>query len=263
MLKIKNNLKVSIIQSNIVWLDRKTNIETYSDLIEKLNSSDIVFLPEMFDTGFYIEPHKLEKSKKNITLEWMKKISSENNISIGGSTIIEENNKFFNRFLFVKPNNTVEFYNKRHLFKHAGELKEYSSGKSNKIVQFDNWKIKLQICYDLRFPVWSRNTEDYHILVYVANWPKSRINQWKSLLIARAIENQAYTFGINRIGIDGNGFDYPGKSLIINPKGEIVYEAKENQQDIFTTELNFENLMKIREKFPVLDDREIFEVKNK
>ena len=162
----------------------------------------------------------------------------------------------------------MEFYNKRHLFKHAGEKNEFSRGDSNKIVSFDTstgsaaqkWKINLQICYDLRFPVWSRNTSDYHILVYVANWPKSRIDQWKALLNARAIENQSYVFGVNRIGTDGNGFNYPGKSLIISPKGEIIYEAKENEEDIYTAELDFDYLMKIRRNFPVLDDRDGFEV---
>ena len=251
-------LHISIIQSDIIWLERKKNLKTYSELINKLKKTDIVFLPEMFDTGFYIEPHKLDISDKNMTLEWMKQLSEEKNISIGGSTIINENNKFYNRFLFVKPDNSIDFYDKHHLFKLAGELNEYSGGNTNTIINYDNWKIKIQICYDLRFPVWSRNTEDYHILVYVANWPSSRIKQWKSLLIARAIENQSYTFGINRIGVDGNGFEYSGKSIIIDPKGEIIYEAKKNQEDIYTAILNYENILKIRQKFPVLNDRDNF-----
>jgi omega-amidase len=267
---MKEKLRISIIQSDIVWLDRKKNLETYSKSISKITNTDIVFLPEMFDTGFYITPHKLNKNEKNFSIDWMKKTAFEKNISIGGSTIIEENNKFHNRFLFVNSDKSIEFYNKRHLFKHAGELNEFEAGNSNKIVSFDasagsatqKWKINLLICYDLRFPVWSRNTSDYHILVYVANWPKSRIDQWKALLIARAIENQSYVFGVNRIGTDGNGFNYPGKSLIISPKGEIIYEAKENEEDIYTAELDFDYLMKIRRNFPVLEDREEFKFVN-
>lgn len=265
---MNKKLKISIIQSDIVWLDRQKNLEIYSKLISKLANTDIVFLPEMFDTGFFIEPNKLDKKEKDVAIEWLKNISSNENIAIGGSTIVEENGKYYNRFIFANPNKPIEFYNKRHLFRLAGELNEFESGNYNKIVEFENsvssstqkWKINLQICYDLRFPVWSRNVSDYHILVYVANWPKSRIDQWKALLIARAIENQSYVFGVNRIGIDGNGFNYPGKSLIISPKGEIIYEAKENGEDIYTAELDFDYLMKIRRNFPVLDDRDEFEI---
>ena len=255
---MKNILKISIIQSDIAWLNKQKNLEMYSDLINKIESTNIVFLPEMFDTGFYIEPNKLNKTEKNRTLEWMKKTSSNKNISIGGSSIIDEDNKFYNRFFFVKPDKSVEFYNKRHLFKHAGELNEYSRGNSNTIVILDNWRIDLQICYDLRFPVWSRNRNDYDLLIYLANWPERRNDAWKTLLKARAIENQAYVIGVNRVGNDGNNINYPGKSLIINPKGEIIYEAKENEQDIYTVELDFENLMKIRQKFPVLEDKDEF-----
>ncbi|MBN2891837.1 MAG: amidohydrolase [Bacteroidales bacterium] len=257
---MKKTLNISLIQSNIQWLERQKNLDYLTSKISEIQNTDIVFLPEMFDTGFYIEPHKLEKSEEYLSYNWLRNSAINKKISIGGSTIFNENGKFYNRFLLANPDGNVDFYNKRHLFKHAGELNEYLAGNEQKIVEFDNWRIKLLVCYDLRFPVWARNTENYHILVYVANWPTSRIEQWKSLLIARAIENQAYTIGVNRIGEDGNGFVYPGKSLIISPKGEIMYEAKELEEDIYTAELDFEYLQNIRSKFPVLEDMDEFEI---
>lgn len=257
---MKKKLKVTIIQSDVIWLEREKNLDLYSKFLDKISDSDIIFFPEFFDTGFYVEPSKLDANEDNKTINWLKQNANKRNFSIGASTAIREDGKFYNRFIIAHPDDKVDYYNKRHLFKHAGELNEYSPGLVQKTFNIDNWKIKPLVCYDLRFPVWARNTENYHILTYIANWPTSRIEQWKALLIARAIENQCYTIGVNRVGEDGNGFDYPGKSLIISPKGDIIYEAKNLDVDIFTAELDFDYLQNIRTKFPVLEDIDDFKI---
>lgn len=181
-------------------------------------------------------------------------------IALAGSSLIRTQKGYKNRFLFCAPNKDIEFYDKRHLFSMAGENKFIQKGTENKIVEYKNWKINLQICYDLRFPVWSRNTSAYDLIIYVANWPQSRIKQWKALLIARAIENQAFVVGVNRIGKDGNGFSYSGNSLIINYNGDIIFEAPQNKTATQRIELNLEEMLNARKKFPVLGDADNFKI---
>lgn len=258
---MKKNIKISIIQSDIAWNDKKQNLYFFSNLINSIPETDLIILPELFDTAFVTDINILDKSNNEMTLDWMKQIAKNKQTTIAGSTYYKENNLFYNRFFFAKNNSEIDFYDKRHLFSIANENNITTQGKKRKIINLYNFKILPLVCYDLRFPVWSRNKNDYDLLIYVANWPTSRINQWKSLLIARAIENQCYTIGVNRIGKDGNGFEYCGNSLIVSPIGEIIYQAKTNEQDIFTTELDLEYLINIRNKFPVLIDGDNFEIK--
>ncbi len=257
---MKGKLLVSVFQSDVVWCNRQKNIQIFENKLKNIKNSDIIILPEMFDTGFCIEPHKIAGENGQETLYWMKSFALNSNISICGSLIFKENERFLNRFYFVTPQQDVFYYDKRHLFGYGGEKNEFSAGNKHTLITFSDWQIFPLICYDLRFPVWARNIHNYNLLIYVANWPDSRIEQWKSLLIARAIENQTYTIGVNRIGTDGNGFVYPGKSLAVNPKGEILYEAKDSEEDLFTVELDLDFLKVLRQKFPVLNDRDEFKV---
>lgn len=258
---MKEFLKFSIAQTNILWNDKISNLERYKVILDNFNDTDIVIFPELFDTGFVTDVNILNIEQNNLTKNWLLNEAVARGFSIGATSIFNENNKFFNRFFFVNPDGTLDYYDKKHLFSIAGEDEFISYGNKRTIVKKDNWRINLLVCYDLRFPVWARNKNDYHILIYPANWPDSRIEQWKALLVARAIENQAYVVGVNRIGIDFHGFKYPGKSLIISPKGEIIYEAKVNEEDLFTTTFDFNYLTSLRKKFPVLNDADKFELK--
>ncbi len=195
------------------------------------------------------------------TLHWMKERSAEQNIILVGSLIIEENNQYFNRLIWLQPNGKIEHYDKRHLFAFGKEDEHYSAGKKRLIVSVNNWKINLQVCYDLRFPVWARRTEDaeYDVLLYVANWPERRIHAWKSLLVARAIENQCYVVAVNRVGKDGNDIYHNGCSMVIGPLGDILYQ-KEHDEDVFTITLQKNVLEEVRSKFPFWKDADKFEI---
>ncbi len=257
---MKDFIKISTFQYDIKWNDKISNINLIEDAFGTLPETDFVILPELFDTGFVTDVNILNETENNYTKSWLIETAAKFNFAIGGSSIYNENGKYFNRFFVAKPDNSLDFYDKKHLFAIAGEDKYISTGNFQKIINIDNWRVKLLVCYDLRFPVWARNNNDYDILVYVANWPIGRIEQWKALLIARAIENQAYTIGVNRIGTDAHGFNYPGKSLVVSPKGEVLYEAKENQQHINTITLDYNYLQKLRQKFPVLKDADRFTI---
>ncbi len=253
------SLKISLIQFDIAWQKKEENLSLLTEKIKKLDTQVIV-LPEMFNTGFNILPHNLAENSDGITFRWMKNIAAETGSAICGSIIWQEKQKFYNRFIFMQPNGNWAYYDKRHSFSMAEENKYFSPGNTRVVINYNGWKIKPLICYDLRFPVWARNTEDYDLLIYVANWPSSRIDQWEKLLMARSIENQAYVVAVNRIGIDGNNFHYSGKSMVLSPKGEIIYLAPENSLAIYTIELDKEVLMKMRKKFPVLKDRDDFNI---
>ncbi|NEW80406.1 MAG: amidohydrolase, partial [Gelidibacter sp.] len=207
------NLKIAMLQAELVWhnveLNRKNFLEKINQIKEQV---DLIILPEMFTTGFSMHPQKIGDTMNGETVNWMRKIASEKDTAIAGSVIIFENNNFYNRFLFVHPSGEINFYDKRHLFTLAGEDKVYESGKEKLIVNYKGWKICPLVCYDLRFPVWARNVEDYDLLIYVANWPKIRIAAWDTLLKARAIENMCYTVGVNRVGVDANNYEYNGHS---------------------------------------------------
>jgi len=217
-----NQLRVSIIQSNLIWEEAEANRSHFEKELEMLPETDLVVLPEMFTTGFTMNAKGNAEAVNGSTFLWMKSLAIKHQFAITGSIIIEEKGNFYNRLLFVKPDGSVYNYDKRHTFTLAGEDKVYTSGKNKLIVEYKGWKICPLICYDLRFPVWIRNAENYDLLVFVANWPERRIAAWDVLLRARAIENMAYCIGVNRVGKDGNGHVYKGHSAAYDVLGEKV-----------------------------------------
>jgi predicted amidohydrolase len=257
---MQNNLQIVIIQADLVWGNAKKNKEKLDVMLEEIENVDLIILPEMFTTGFSMTPKPFAESMNGETVNWMKGKASQFNAAIVGSIIINEENKYYNRMLFVHPNGRIEKYDKRHTFTLAGEHKEYSSGNRKLIVDFKGWKICPLICYDLRFPVWSRNVENYDVLIYSANWPEPRINAWKTLLKARAIENMSFCVGVNRVGVDANGYEYNGNSIAIDFLGNEITEVAENSEKIIHATLNKEKLMKVREKLSFLDDKDTFTV---
>lgn len=257
------SLTFTLVQTNLFWEDKKANLLMLEEKILNLKEkTQIVILPEMFSTGFSMQPNFLAEKMDGETIDWMKKIASTKKIILTGSIIIEENEQYFNRLIWMMPNGQMGYYDKRHCFAFAREDEHYTAGKTKTIAQVNGWKINLQICYDLRFPVWSRQQKNnlFDAIIYVANWPEKRIHAWKSLLVARAIENQCYVIGVNRIGNDGNEVHHNGASMVINPLGEILYQ-KENVDDIFTITLDKQSLEDIRTKFPFWKDADDFLLK--
>lgn len=250
------DLNVTIIQSDIHWENKHKNLENFTDKINITSLTDVIILPEMFTTGFTMNT-SLAETMDDKTVSWMKLISK--NFYLMGSIIIKENEKFYNRFLSVKSDN-IEYYDKRHLFAFAGENKFYTAGFDRKIVSINGWRILLQTCYDLRFPVFSRNKNDYDAIVYIASWPSKRSQHWKSLLQARSIENQAYVIGVNRVGIDGLNIEYSGDSSVYDPLGNLIYQCS-NFSDISTITLKGEQIEFVRNTFKFLDDADNFEIK--
>jgi omega-amidase len=254
-------MKISIIQPDLAWEDKSRNLKNLGELISPLyNKSNIVVLPEMFNTGFSMNPEQLSESPGAETFIWMKNIAQKGNFGLCGSYMVKENMQFFNRWVFVTPEKESWYYDKRHLFSMAGEDKFFSPGKTRLIFSFRGLRISPYICYDLRFPVWSRNRNDYDLIIYAANWPESRISVWNTLLKARAIENQCYVAGANRIGTDGKGIKYCGDSMIINPRGGIVASANPNEESSITGEISLTELSDFRIKFPILKDADNFTI---
>lgn len=259
------DLKITIIQSNLHWQDRTANVAMFKEKIISIQEdTDLIILPEMFSTGFTMdathnaEHHNEDEHLPTVTemFHWAKL----KNTAICGSIIVEELGAYYNRLFFVKPDGSYTIYDKRHLFRMAGEDEHYTQGTDKLIVEYKGWKICPLICYDLRFPVWSRNVDNaYDVLVYVANWPASRSTAWQTLLKARAVENLAYCVGVNRVGSDENDFHYSGNSAIINYKGDVLYE-KEDQEAIHTITLSKDELTEFRTKFPAHLDADEFEI---
>lgn len=255
-------MKVSFLQIPLVWENPTDNRSVIQQWIQSANDlGDLLVLPEMFTSGFTMHPEKVAETMQGETIQWMKEVANTYQIAITGSLVILENGHFYNRMVFIQPNGKIDFYNKRHLFKMAGEHEAYTSGKQCVIVSYKDWKICLQVCYDLRFPVFSRNTQDYDLLIYVANWPAPRIQAWEVLLRARAIENQCYVIGVNRIGEDSNQLNYPGQSAIMDAFGNALTEAIE-QEGVFQATLSLQELYEIRKKLPFLQDRDSFHIQN-
>ena len=225
--------------------------------------TELVVLPEMFSTGFSMQPAKLAENMDGETVNWMKNLAREKKIIITGSLIIADDGNYFNRLVWVLPDGTLGFYDKRHRFAFAGEDKAYTPGRKRLIASVKGWKINLQVCYDLRFPVWARqhSTEipEYDILLYVANWPERRNHAWKTLLTARAIENQCYVIGVNRVGMDGNGIAHGGDSMVVDALGNTMYH-RAGEEAIHTIVLQKEPLQQIREKFPFWKDADDFKI---
>ncbi|MEO6820697.1 MAG: amidohydrolase [Ginsengibacter sp.] len=259
-------LTVSLVQSNLFWENKMANLEMFADKIKMLKGkTEVVILPEMFNTGFSMEAGKLAETMDGETVSWMKRMAVENKIVLTGSIIIKESHQYFNRLIWMLPNGNFGTYDKRHLFSYAGEDQFYTPGNKRFIASVKGWKINCLVCYDLRFPVWSRQSSlvenNYDVLLYVANWPAKRSDTWKALLQARAIENQCFVLGVNRLGKDGNGHLYEGESSILDPMGNIIYQRKDEETTLTYT-LSKEMLIKTRDHFPFLKDADDFTIIN-
>jgi len=255
-------MKITLLQADIAWENKQVNYQHYESLLQNLyGKTDVVILPEMFNTGFSMNCNDLAESMNGETMRWLRKTTSASGFGMIGSFIVSEKGKYFNRLVFMKPDGNYCTYDKGHLFRMEKENMYYTKGSNPVIDSFADWNFSLQVCYDLRFPVWSRNIDNsYDILVYVANWPKSRRNVWNTLLPARAIENQSFVVGVNRIGRDGNGIDYCGDSVIIDPMGRIVAQTKMNAEEVITHKISLDELKRFREKFPVWIDADKFQL---
>lgn len=252
------DLRVSLIQSNLAWEDKPANLTHFESILQPLKgATDLIVLPEMFTTGFSMNAPDLAEEMEGETVQWLKRQTATLSAAIMGSCIIRQGNHFYNRLLFCYPDGSFLHYDKRHLFSLAGEGDHYEPGQNRLLVEYQGWKIMPLICYDLRFPVWSRNTEDYDLLVYVASWPDKRRQHWIKLLAARAIENQAYCLGVNRIGQDGNGFDYAGDSMLCDFSGHPLFEAG-SEACINTTNLSMDAQQDFRARLSFLQDRDLF-----
>ncbi len=255
------DLTITTIQSNLFWEDIEKNLNMFSEKISVINEkTDLIILPEMFTTGFSMSTEKFAEKMDGRTVSWMKEKAKEKNCVVTGSFICTENDKYYNRLVWAKPSGTYSTYDKRHLFSMAEENKYYTAGDKKIMEKINGWKICPLICYDLRFPVWSRNTNKhkYDLLIYVANWPERRSHPWKTLLLARAIENQSYVVGLNRVGNDGNEIYHSGDSAVINAKGEIISSTQPNEEKTETITLSYSELQEFRKQFPVLDDADEF-----
>lgn len=258
---MKDSLKISLIQADIIWENVDANLSHFSDLLGRVDTdTDIVVLPEMFSTGFTMDAIKFAEEFDGKTVTWMSKTASKYNFTIAGSMIFSADNKIFNRLIWMNPSGNFSFYDKRHLFSMGMEDMHYSPGNSKLIIDFGSWKICPLICYDLRFPVWSRNTEGYDLLIYVANWPSVRTHVWNPLLMARAIENQCYIAAVNRVGKDGEQIEYSGLSMILDPYGQLLTEPAENREVIISTSISLDILNDLRKKFPVANDADNFKL---
>jgi len=258
------DLKVTICQQPLVWEDKRANLKFWEEkLLPLKGQTDLVVLPEMFTTGFTMNVKELAETMDGETVSWLRNLSAELGATITGSAIIEEEGKFYNRMLWAYPDGNFTWYDKRHRFSFAGEDKFFTAGSERRIIEKDGWKFMPQVCYDLRFPVFSRNlkSDRYDVLVYIANWPAARSSAWRSLLVARAHENQCYVIGVNRVGTDGNGIAYDGSSLVVNPKGETLCSFEEGEEAMETVILSRSDLDDFRAKFRPLDDADEFELK--
>ncbi|MBS1569680.1 MAG: amidohydrolase [Bacteroidetes bacterium] len=251
------DLRVTLVQSMLHWEDAEANRKRFSELLEGLpGNTDLVVLPEMFTTGFSMRSAELAESMDGPTVAWMRKLANKLDAALYGSVIIGEGGKHYNRGLFVEPEGKVTIYDKRHLFRFADETSHYSAGQERVVVQWRGWRLLLQVCFDLRFPVFARNRGDYDAILYVANWPEARRYAWSQLLVARAIENQCYVAGVNRTGMDGKGIHYTGDSAMIDPKGAV--EAAMPRSGTRTFMLDAAALEDFRRKFPVAMEADRF-----
>lgn len=259
-----SHLSFTLVQTKLHWENKEANLQMLEEKIKSIqHPTQVVVLPEMFSTGFSMQPELLAEDMNGSTVEWMKRIAAEKKVILAGSIIIQEDGKFFNRLIWMLPNGQHAHYDKRHLFAFAGEDAHYTAGNKRLIASVNGIKIHLQVCYDLRFPVWARqqtnNSPEYDVLIYVANWPERRKHAWRTLLQARAIENQCYVIGVNRVGDDGNGIYHSGNSMVVDAMGEVLYE-KEHEEDVHTITLSKDKLEEIRHKLPFLKDADDFHI---
>lgn len=248
-------------QSDLVWENPEQNRHNFTQKIESIiETVDMVILPEMFTTGFTMNAKKVAETMQGETVSWMKSMALKKNAAILGSVVILEHNKFYNRFLFVEPSGIINYYDKRHTFTLVGENETYSAGTKKLIIDYKGWRICPLICYDLRFPVWARNVEDYDVLIYVANWPKPRVSAWDALLKARAIENMSYCVGVNRVGIDGVNSEYSGHSAVYDVLGNSITSFVPFEEKTEIVVLEKRHVEVYRNKFKFLDDKDNFNV---
>ncbi|EAR13801.1 putative amidohydrolase [Polaribacter irgensii 23-P] len=273
---MKNELKIIGLQAELIWHNSEQNIQHFEQQIDQLESSvDLIVLPEMFTSGFTMHPEQVAEQMDGFTVSWMQKIAKEKEAAICGSIVICEpvnvptiaekgkthpSKNYYNRFIFVHPSGEIHCYDKRHCFTLAGEDKVYIAGNQKTLIPYKGWKICPLICYDLRFPAWSRNQEEYDLLIYVANWPIARIKAWESLLKARAIENMSYVIGVNRIGTDQNNYAYSGNSLILNYFGEILSDVEKDTNGVVNATIHRKEQAAIRTQLGFLKDMDSFKI---
>ncbi|MBD0830950.1 amidohydrolase [Aestuariibaculum sediminum] len=256
---MQDQLRLALIQSDLVWENPKANRKQFKEKIESIKGEvDVIVLPEMFTSAFTMNATAVAETMDGKTMAWLKEISKSTNAAIMGSLIIKENSNYFNRLVFVEPSGEVAYYNKRHTFTLAGEDKVFSKGNKKIIIDYKGWKICPQVCYDLRFPVWARNVEEYDVLIYVANWPKPRIYAWDTLLKARAIENMCYCIGVNRVGLDDKQNEYCGHTAIYDVLGSPLTPFKPNKEFIEVVSLERNHINYYRNKLNFLDDKDAF-----
>ncbi|WP_310560094.1 nitrilase family protein [Flavobacterium sp.] len=249
-------MKIALIQANLIWENPAENRKIFEQKINSISENiDLIVLPEMFNSGFTMNPEIVSETMNGETIQLLKKLANTKNCAITGSLVILENSNFYNRMVFVFPDANVEYYDKKHLFTLAGEDKVYTSGNEKTIVEFRDFKICLQVCYDLRFPTFARNKEDYDLLIYVANWPKTRVNAWDILLKARSVENMCFTIGVNRVGTDNNNLEYVGHSQAIDFLGNSIIEPQKTE-GIFIANLDKTEMILTRNKLTFLNDRD-------
>lgn len=259
---MSSKLRVSLVQFQTIWENREANISHLEKRLGRLRGkTDLVILPETFSTGFSMNVSALGETMDDETMQSVKSWAKDFNFAVAGSFIAKEGDSFYNRAFFITPEGDCHTFDKRHLFRMGGEHNFYSPGTSRGIVRYKDWNIRLLVCYDLRFPVWSRNVDNaYDLLIYVANWPESRIAAWKALLPARALENMAFVCGVNRVGTDGNGLIYSGDSTVYSPKGKKLLHVPAYKDAIRTCTLDKNESDKLREKFPVWKDADNFSI---
>lgn len=267
MSMIAETLKVTTVQTSLFWEDVAKNLAHFSALVKDVEGTDIIILPEMFTTGFSMQAEDLAKQNAGVVSDWLKQLAAEKKAVVMGSTITEDAGKYYNRLHVALPDGQLLHYNKRHLFSLSDEHKHYTGGTEKLIFEYKGWKICPLVCYDLRFPVWSRNRKteagyDYDLLIYVANWPERRNHAWKSLLPARAIENQAYVAGVNRIGDDGGNIHHSGDTAVYDFKGELLSTTKPEEEKVETVELNRHDLDAFRRAYAFVADGDNFEIKS-
>jgi omega-amidase len=261
LISMQNELKIVGIQAALAWENPQQNRIFFEEKIKALDTDvDLIVLPEMFTTGFTMHPEKVAEKMEGLSVSWMQKIAQEKQTALCGSLVISENGAFYNRLVFVHPSGAIETYNKRHSFTLAGEDKVYTAGTKKINIAYKGWKICPLICYDLRFPVWARNTDNYDLLIFMANWPIARIKAWDVLLKARAIENMSYVIGINRTGADANNYSYSGNSLVINYLGEELANLKKNEVGVVQATIVKSSQDAVRKKLGFLKDMDSFEI---
>lgn len=259
---MENKLNITLVQTDTIWENVDQNLQNLSDKISAIaEDMDIIILPELFTTGFTMKAKNVAETMQGKSVSWMIEKSSERDCLLIGSLLIEEDNYFYNRLVVSFPNGEIKYYDKRHLFSFAGEEKVFAAGNEKLVFKYRGFNICPLICYDLRFPVWARNTDAVDILIYVANWPKARMYAWDTLLKARAIENLCYVIGVNRVGVDKNDLVYNGHSAVIDALGENIISFEEDKAAVKTVPLEKKHITDTRKRFRFLDDQDVFEIK--